>query len=233
MGVGQPTIETSVRRCQEPINRLVIGNDVVGQLFDQTLETLESGTDGIEPAKHVVLGTTTADMVGQLPILLFEVQTLGEPTHHDLDLTKRKRFGEVVGGAESNRLDRRIERGVSSENDDLHVGICGPGRPQHRQAIGAGHDDIGHHQPVPTRFSFKRRNRRTPIAGRGHRQVQIPKELHQQLADIGVVVDDKHLERSVDRLFPGHSPCLSRVPSVVIGRDTSSSNSLFTVAQYV
>ena len=231
-GVGGPTVQTSVRRYQEPINRSAIGDDTVGQPLHQTLETLESGTNGVEASEHVVLGTTTTDMVGQLPIFLFEVQTLGEPTHHDLDLTKRKRFGEVVGSSKSNRLDRRIERGVSSNNDDLQVRVCGSGRPQHRQAVSARHDDVGHHQPVPTRFAFKRRNRRAPIGGRGHGELQIPKELHQQLADISVVVDDKYLKRAVDRLLPGHNFYLSRVLNVVIGRDTSSSNLLFTMAQY-
>lgn len=233
MGVGAPTVQPSVRRYQEPVHRSAIGDDnTVGHLFHQTLETLESGTNGVESTKQVVFGSTTADMVGQLPILLFEVQTLGEPTHHDLNLTKRKRFGQIVGRSKSNRLDRGIERGVSSNNDDLHVGVGGSGRTQHGQAVSARHDDVGHHQPVPTRFSFKRRNRRAPIGGRGHGKLQVPKKLHQQFADVSVIVNDKYLKRTVDRLLPRHNSCLSRVLNVVIGRDTNSSNLLFTMAHY-
>ena len=78
-------------------------------------------------------------------------------------------------------------------------------------------------------LALKRRNGGTPIGRRRHLEIHIAKELHQQLSHVNVVVDDKHFTRTVDRLLSRHSPCLSRVLDVVIGRRTTFSNSVFTL----
>ncbi len=154
--------------------------------------------------------------------------------HHHLDLSQRERLRQVVERAQPDGLDGRVERSVPSNDHHIEVRIDGLGRLQHLETVGARHDDVREDQPVPIRVTVERGNGRPAVLGRRDLQVHPPKELDQQVAHIGLVVDHEHLTGPVDRgsvergspLVAGihrHNPCFCRA-NLLIGETAQFSN---------
>ena len=59
-----------------------------------------------------------------------------------------------------------------------------------------------------------------PIGGGGHLVPRLPEVLDQQVAHVWLVVDDEHVEGSVDRLWHGDCSTLSRYVTTVVGRSS-------------
>ena len=67
---------------------------------------------------------------------------VGSPADHDLEVLRRERLREVIPGAETQRLDTRLDAGVARHHDDDRVRVGGQGRLQQLQAIDLRHVQI-------------------------------------------------------------------------------------------
>ena len=131
-----------------------------------------------------------AQLVAQRADLRAQLAALRHAREHRLQALQVDGLGEVVGGAEAQRLDRALDARVAGDEDGLdrravlevleEVHAAAVGQPQvHQDHVGA----LAHE--LDARFGH--------AAGRGGGEAFLRRERREGLARVGIVVDDEDM----------------------------------------
>ncbi len=149
------------------------------------------------------------------------LEGLQTPNGH-LDLSEGKRLSQVVGRAEPDGLGGGGWRPAVARDHDPNAGVRRLSRSQYIQSIGAWHQDVCHDEPVAIGLALKGADRRVAVWRGGDRELELLEQVHQQLPNIAVVIDDQHIRHC--------GAPVSIISRVLIGHNAVSSNSRYLVA---
>ena len=115
----------------------------VGATLGDELHDLPHARRG---ADHVADAVAGLELVAQPASQVHEVLPLERAGGGHQQLGRADRLLEVVEGAELDGLDRRLDRGVAGDDEDLGVGRDVPGRAEQLDAVHLGHLDVEQEQ---------------------------------------------------------------------------------------
>ena len=86
-----------------------------------------------------------------------QVPALQRALHHQLDLVRLERLGNVIEGAELHRLDRGVDLRQTGDHDHVDVGMAFLDQAQHFEAADIRHHDVEDHHVVGVFLDFAQR----------------------------------------------------------------------------
>ena len=144
-----------------------------------------------------------------------------QTTNGHLHLPGSKRLAQVVSRAQPYSLGGRGGRCAPTRDHDSNAGIRRLCRSQDIQSVSAGHQDVGHDEPIAIGLALQSANRRVAV-GRGvNRELELQQQVDQQLSNILVIIDNQHVHHSeapvfiISRVLIGHGAVSSNPPHLV------------------
>ena len=128
----------------------------------------------------------------ELRILVRQLAPFPRTPNENVDLRHPVRLGQVIVRAEPDGRDRRLDRAVARDDDDLGVVRFLVNVPEHLEAVHLGHDDVQERDVV--RLAPESRQRGRPVAR--HRDL-IPaseQELFEDRPKVFLVFGDQDLD---------------------------------------
>jgi hypothetical protein len=161
------------------------GGRGVGDLLDQGHQPPEHGAG----PDDLALGPQVVELLLQRAVPLDEVAPFQRLVDELEQLLAAERLGEEVVGAVLHRLHGLLHRPERGQQDDVHVGRDGLGRPQQLEPGQARHLEVGDDEVDPA--GLEALEGRAPVGGE-HDPVALARQRAlEALAQSGVVVGDE------------------------------------------
>ena len=98
-----------------------------------------------------------ADLALEVEILLQQPPPLQRALHHQFQLVRLERLGDIIEGAELHGLHRGVDLRQPGDHDDVHIGMRLLDPAQHFEAVDIGHHDVEDHHVVRIFLDFAQR----------------------------------------------------------------------------
>ena len=156
-----------------------------GGLADHVEEPLHRGG----AADDVLQAVARVEPLVQLAVLALQIPGAQGAGEHEVELVEVHGLREEVLRAELHRLHRRLHRPVGGEQDADRGGVAGARLAQEREAVAAGHADVGEHHV--DRLALERLERGGGRFGQDDLVVAAQRSA-EALAGVALVVHDEH-----------------------------------------
>ena len=155
-----------------------------GDLADLVEKPLHRG----RRAHHAAEAVLVVETLAQLRVFGFEIARAQGPLQHEVELVEVDGLGEEVAGAGLHGLDGGFHRAVGGEEDANRVGEALAHGLEERNAVAAGHANVGEHDV--RRAAFERSDRRGGAFGERH-VVTAAQRAAEAFARVALVVHDE------------------------------------------